>query len=82
MIYLIVITVLLIFTTYSEIYSVKYGKKYFRTTFVVGNVKYVSDSSQYYIGKTNNYLFYFYEKEKRTVVFPMSDIKEIEYFSK
>ena len=80
--YLIIVTFLLLSTTYSEIYSVKFDKKYIKTTFTVGNEKYISDSSHYYIGKTKNYLFYYCENEKRTVVFPMTEIKEIQYFLK
>jgi len=39
----------------------------------------VSDDSSYYIGKTNNYLFYYKEKTKETVVYPMSRVKMISF---
>jgi len=37
----------------------------------------VSDSTNYYIGKTQNYLFIYHEKSKTTDIIPMSRVKQI-----
>lgn len=37
----------------------------------------VSDSSNYFIGKTQNYVFIYHEKEKKTDILPMTRVKQI-----
>ncbi|MGE0636129.1 MAG: hypothetical protein AB7P01_06800 [Bacteroidia bacterium] len=37
----------------------------------------ISDSTDYYIGKTLNYVFIFHEKQKTTDIIPMSRVKQI-----
>lgn len=37
----------------------------------------VSDSSNYFIGKTQNYVFIYHEKERKTDIFPMTRVKQI-----
>jgi hypothetical protein len=37
----------------------------------------ISDSTNYYIGKTNNYIFIYHEKTAQTTVYPISRVKEL-----
>lgn len=37
----------------------------------------VSDSSNYFIGKTQNYIFIYHEKENKTDIIPMTRVKQI-----
>jgi hypothetical protein len=39
--------------------------------------KFVSDSSDYFIGKTQNYLFIYHEKQSTTDIIPMTRVKQI-----
>lgn len=80
--YVIIITFMLINRTFAEINSVKEGKKYYKTTFTLGNEKVVSDSLHYYIGKTRNFLFYYNEIENTTTAYSMTDIKSIVFHKK
>ena len=62
-----------------EIYeAIKESKKYLGTSFKIENNIIISDSTNYYIGKTKNYIFYYQEENKSTKVYPIKDIKEIE----
>jgi len=53
-----------------------------KTTFGVSilledNQKIISDSTNYYIGKTQNYLFIYHEKLKTTDIYPMNRVKQL-----
>jgi len=74
-----IFTTLIIFYSYYDIIMVKTDKKYFGTELLLEDTRIISDSTNYYIGKTNNYLFYYKENEKKTIVYPMSRIKKITF---
>ena len=58
--------------------SIKNDKTTLGVTIILDNDKtIVSDSTNYYIGKTQNYLFVYHEKEKTTDVYPMARIKQM-----
>ena len=47
------------------------------TTFINGN-EIESSDTVYYIGKTNNYIFYYNSKQKHPIVYPMDKVDKIE----
>ena len=57
--------------------EVKTGKPY-ATEFKVNGQLIISDSVNYMIGKTNNYVFYYHSKEQRTSVYP---VEKVEFLS-
>jgi hypothetical protein len=58
--------------------SIMKDKTNIGVTIILSNDKaIVSDSSNYYIGKTKNYLFIYHEKEKTTDVYPIARIKQM-----
>lgn len=67
-----------IVNVYLDVNSVKESKKYLGTSFKIENNNIISDSTNYYIGKTKNYIFYYQEENKSTKVYPIKDMKEIE----
>ena len=75
--------ILLIAMTKNEVNGVKEDKTFLGTTIKFDNdTVFVSDSSNYFIGKTQNYLFIYHEKDKSTDVYPMSQIKQIVFKQK
>lgn len=78
--FFIFVTGFLISITRDEINSVKVSKKYYNVIVTLNDsIKLVSDSSNYYIGKTQNYLFFYHESTKTTSVFPINRVTEIEF---
>ncbi len=78
--FFIFVTGFLFFMTKDEIKSVKDSKKYYKVVVTLNDsIKLVSDSNNYYIGKTQNFLFFYHEKTKTTNVFPMNQVTEIEF---
>ena len=68
-----------IFNAYSDICSVKNSGLYTGVKFQLDKKLIESDEKNFYIGKTNKYLFYYKSEEKESVVYPMSRIKMISY---
>lgn len=64
--------------TYFDVSSIKNSKKYNGSLFIVSGDTIRSDKTSYYIGKTNNYIFYYKEKTKSCVVYPMKDVTLLE----
>jgi len=77
--YLIMVLILLLNNTYNEIHEVKESKKFIRTSFTTEKGVIKSDSTHYYIGQTKNFLFFYNEEKKMTTVFPISEIKQIDF---
>lgn len=46
---------------------------------VLDSLTIISDSSYFYIGKTNKYVFFYSETEHKSVIYPMSRVKEITF---
>ena len=85
--------VLTIWVTYQEVHSVKRDKITYGTSLILKDESiYKSDSCNYFIGKTQNYVFFYDEDSKSTEVIPVSELKrmiinsnrksEIHFFSK
>ena len=55
------------------------GKKFIDVSFILDDKLIQGDSTHYYIGKTNNYLFFYDEEKDKTTVYPMNRIKEITF---
>ena len=78
---------IIIFTFYFMFYSIKSAytdfdlisekKMYTGTIIELQDKKFISDSTNYFIGKTKNYIFINNEKEKNCNVIPMSEVKMI-----
>ena len=60
-------------------YDIKRNKKYMNVSFILDDRLIQGDSTHYYIGKTNNYLFFYDEEKDKTTVYPMNRIKEISF---
>lgn len=85
---MIIITaeILIIFVAIFEYRQVKHHQKYFGTTITFNNETFMedstheiqSDSSNFYIGKTNNYIFIHHKKKETTSIYPMSSVLQIE----
>lgn len=69
----------IVFYTFAEISNVKLNKKYENVNFKLDDKYVQSDAINYYIGKTKNYLFFYSDKDKKTIVYPITRIKEIEF---
>jgi hypothetical protein len=68
------------YSAYHDSHRVKHFKRYFGVKVIYqDNRVFVSDSTNYYIGNTSNYLFIYNEKEDKTVVERISDVKSIEF---
>ncbi len=64
--------------TYSQVEAVKKKKSTYGTTIILkDNRVFFSDSSNYFIGKTQGYLFYYHEKTKTTDIIPVSELKQL-----
>jgi len=64
--------------TYSQVEAVKEKKSTYGTTIILeDNRVFFSDSSNYFIGKTQGYLFYYHEKTKTTDIIPVSKLKQL-----
>jgi len=78
--FFIFITGFLISITRDEINSIKDSKKYRKVIVTLNDgIRMMSDSNNYYIGKTQNFIFFYHEKSKTTNVYPMTRVTEIEF---
>ena len=66
-------------SAYGEALEVNNNKKYYGVEFQLEDQTIISDSTNYFIGKTKNYLFYYKEKEKQSFAYPMNRIKMISF---
>lgn len=71
--------IITIWVTYNEIRSVKDFKSTFGTTITLkDNTVLQSDSCSYFIGKTQNFVFFYDESIKTSEIIPVSEIKRIQ----
>jgi hypothetical protein len=69
---------LVIWFTYSEINTIRKDKSTYGTTIILDNDQVlISDSTNYFIGKTQQYLFIYHEKLNVTDVIPMTRVKQL-----
>ncbi|MDD4227095.1 MAG: hypothetical protein PHU98_11970, partial [Mariniphaga sp.] len=70
--------ILTIWVTYQEVHSVKKNKTTYGTTVILKDESmFKSDSCNYFIGKTQNYVFFYNEESKSTEVIPVSELKRM-----
>ena len=63
-----------------EVNNVRKNKKNIGVSIELSNGKEMqSDGFNYYIGKTNNYLFFYHEKENQTEVFKMDQVNKLSF---
>ncbi len=75
--FLLSILVLITFVT-KQVSHIKNDNSTYGTRITLDNDStLISDSTTYYVGKTQNYVFIFHEKEKSTQVIPMTRVKEM-----
>lgn len=72
----IAILLMLSFFTLNEAQSVK-NYYYYGTEVTINSNVMKSDSIEYFIGKTRNYIFFYNDTAKVARIFPMDDVKEI-----
>jgi dipeptide/tripeptide permease len=81
---MITISVLIIILILGDAYTNVYGIKNIKTTYGTtiyfdDSTQLVSDSTNYFIGKTQNFIFFYHEKAKTTDVYPMDRVKELSF---
>ncbi len=63
-------------------FMVKYGHPFSGTViYLTDGSRYVSDNNDYFIGKTNEYVFFYHENQKTTSILPASKVQSI-FFKK
>jgi len=77
--FFIILLIVTVFNAASKIISVKKDKEYYNVKFQIDDNVVISDSTYYFIGKTQNYLFVYNEKNNETSVIPMNRIKMITF---
>ena len=71
---------LVIYYAHTQADNIKKNKSTFGVTITLDNDQtMVSDSSNYYVGKTLNYLFIYHEKDNTADVIPMNRVKQITF---
>lgn len=76
--FIVVITVIVYSAYQSNV--IKNDKSTYGVTIVFDNDQiFVSDSSTYFIGKTQNYIYIHHQKEKKTDAIPMSRVKKLTF---
>lgn len=58
--------------------NIKIFKSNYGTAITTNDSTYISDSTFYYIGKTNNFVFLYNEKTAKYTALPMSEVKKME----
>jgi hypothetical protein len=77
------ILISLVVMTRQEVANVKDNKSFFGTTIRFNtDSTFISDSSNYYIGKTQSYLFIYHERIKSVDVIPIREVKQITFKTK
>jgi len=66
-------------SAYTDAYLVKNSYKNIGVRVILEKDTIVSDSTRYYIGKTNNYIFFYNEKNNNSTAIPMNRVKEISF---
>ncbi len=81
MFFIIMISPVFYLTINNKVNSIRNDKLYYGTEIhykdLDDNIKFISDSTSYYIGKTKSYVFIFQELDNSTKVIPIKDINEI-----
>ena len=78
--YTVLLIGLVIYFAHKQVTSIKEDKSTYGVSIILDNDQtIVSDSTNYYVGKTVNYLFFHHEKENTTDVIPMTRVKQITY---
>lgn len=78
--YLLLRVLFLIFIyTLIEVQRVKHESRYVNTQITLDDNSIISDSTNFYIGNTNNYVFVFNKTQDRTSVFPMTRVRQIDF---
>lgn len=76
--YCVLFTLFIGYLSYHKAKMVRQNKVTFGVTIILDdNSQLFSDSSNYYIGKTDNYVFFYHEKTRSTDIFPVSRIKQL-----
>lgn len=66
-----------------QVHGIKVNKSHLGiTVYLDDNSVLKSDSNNYYIGNTKNYLFYYHEKTKTSDVYPINKIKQLTFINK
>lgn len=74
---------IVIYYAHTQADNIKEKKSTFGVTIILDNNQtIISDSTNYYIGKTVNYVFIYHEKTSTTDVFPMNRVKQITFKNK
>ena len=76
---LLLLVFIVITSSFIEIHDVKKNKKYIGTKFQIDESIMTSDAQNYYIGKTNKFLFFYKSQANETIVYPMYRIKMISF---
>jgi hypothetical protein len=72
--------IITIVKTFTEVNDVRERKAYYGTTIVLDDsTKLVSDSTNYFISKTQNFVFFYHEKTKTSDVYPMTRVKQLSF---
>ncbi|WP_379963392.1 hypothetical protein [Epilithonimonas sp. UC225_85] len=79
---IIVLLVISSFQGFSEAKYVVNAKIYTGTTIITGNKIIKSNQNFYFIGKTNEYIFFYNQKLNNVKVYPLKDVNEITYKTK
>lgn len=65
------------FSALLSVNKVKNDYKYYGTEITIKDNIYKSDSTEYYIGKTRNYIFFYNDTSKVVNIFPMEEVSKI-----
>ena len=81
----LIVTLIILLTlndTYLNVYKVKHQYKFHKTTICLDDRVLISDSSNTYIGKTMNYIYFYNLKNETPTIFPISKVKSINLVEK
>jgi hypothetical protein len=70
--------ILLIYTVY-DVRDVRDKQKFINTSIVVSDQAIKSDSNYFYIGKTDDFVFFYNKKKDETTVYPMEQVERINF---
>jgi hypothetical protein len=76
--YCVMLTFFIVYFSHYQAKMIKKNKATFGVIIILeDNTQLISDSSNYFIGKTDSYIFFHHEKTNRTDIFPVSRIKQL-----